>query len=344
MLRFALLCGMLLTVGCSPEVTQSENPEATQGQVYTCDLDPDTGKPLPDTCGTRSSDTGSNSISLSELKKLPLPAYFDCVRENKGLLIAAHRGGPAPGYPENTLETLQHGFAEGIRVFEVDIAESRDGVMLLMHDNRLNRTTTGDGYVADTDWADLAGLRMVDDDNQRTDFHPPKLTDVLLWAKQSGAILELDRKPTTSFRNIATAVRAAGAGDNVLLISYSDDEAAEIAAADPGLMMTAGAKGSRDIGRLEARGVDRTRLVAWTGTESPDYAAWARDIQEGVEPAFGTLGRKGERLDDQYWADGDASEYQDLVDNGLVLLATDEPYRVAAALKSDDLAREKCGR
>lgn len=315
MLRFALLCGMLLTASaCRDDSNQA------------------------------SSDSDRATQTAPAVPQLPLPAYFDCVRENKGLLIAAHRGGPAPGYPENTLETLQHGFAEGIRVFEVDIAESRDGVMLLMHDNRLNRTTTGDGYVADTDWADLAGLRMVDDDGQRTDFHPPKLTDVLLWAKQSGAILELDRKPTTSFRNIASAVRAAGAGDNVLLISYSDDEAAEIAAADPGLMMTAGAKGSRDIGRLEARGIDRTRLVAWTGTSSPDYAAWARDIQEGVEPAFGTLGRKGERLDDQYWADADASEYQDLVDNGLVLLATDEPYRVAAALKSDDLAREKCGR
>ena len=315
MLRFTLLCGMLLAVSACRDDSNQANSGAD-----------------------------NPSITAPAVAQLPLPAYFDCVRENRGLLIAAHRGGPAPGYPENTLETLQHGFSEGIRVFEVDIAESRDGVMLLMHDNRLNRTTTGDGYVADTDWAELAALRMVDDEGQRTDFHPPKLTDVLLWAKQSGAVLELDRKPTTSFRNIATAVRAAGAGDNVLLISYSDDEAAEIAAADPGLMMTAGAKGSRDIGRLEERGVDRTRLVAWTGTNSPDYAAWARNIQEGVEPAFGTLGRKGERLDDQYWADGDASEYQDLVDNGLVLLATDEPYRVAAALKSDDLAREKCGR
>lgn len=275
---------------------------------------------------------------------LSLPDYFDCVRQNNGLLIAAHRGGPAPGYPENTLETLQHGFAQGIGVFEIDVAESRDGVLLLMHDNRLNRTTTGDGYVADADWAVLSGLSMVDDAGQRTNFAPSRLTDVLLWARQSGAILQLDRKPTTSFRNIAAAVRAAGAGDHVLLISYSDAEAAEIAAADPALMLTASARGSRDIGRLEDLGVDRTRLVAWTGTRSPDFAAWARNRKEGVEPAFGTLGRKGDRLDDQYWADGDASEYQDLVDNGLVLLGTDEPYRVAAALEADDLARRACGR
>ena len=299
-------------------------------------------------CGDTSQQASPDGPNISSVATSaptpPLPEYFDCVRENKGLLIAAHRGGPAPGYPENTLETLQYGFTQGIRVFEIDVAESRDGVLVLMHDNRLNRTTTGNGYVADTNWSDLADLSMVDNDGRRTRFAPPKLTDVLLWAKQSGAILELDRKPTTSFRNIAAAVHAAGADDNVLLISYSDSEAAEIAAADPNLMLTASAKGSRDIGRLEDLGVDRTRLVAWTGTGSPDFAAWTRDLREGVEPAFGTLGRKGERLDDQYWADGDASEYENLVDNGLVLLATDEPYRVAAALSSDDLAREKCGR
>jgi len=299
-------------------------------------------------CGdlSREANPGAADITPAAISapELPLPDYFDCVRQNKGVLIAAHRGGPAPGYPENALETLQYGFTQGIRVFEIDVAESRDGVLTLMHDNRLNRTTTGDGYVADTDWATLSGLRMVDDDGQRTGFAPPKLTDVLLWAKQSGAILELDRKPTTSFRNIAAAVRAAGAEDSVIFISYTDEEAGQIAAIDPGFMLTASARGSRDIGRLEALGVDRTRLVAWTGTGSPDFAAWARDIQEGVEPAFGTLGRKGERLDDQYWADGDGSEYQDLVDNGLVLLATDEPYRVAAALTSDDLARQTCGR
>ncbi|HRX75411.1 MAG TPA: glycerophosphodiester phosphodiesterase, partial [Hyphomonas sp.] len=66
--------------------------------------------------------------------------------------------------------------------------------------------------------------------------------------------------------------------------------------------------------------------------------------QVGVEPAFGTLGHAGERLDDQYLADGDASEYDDLAADGLVLLATDEPYRVADLIAADDVGREACGR
>ncbi|MEZ5946356.1 MAG: glycerophosphodiester phosphodiesterase family protein [Hyphomonas sp.] len=275
---------------------------------------------------------------------MPLPDYFDCLRRAGGTVIAAHRGGPDKGFPENAIETFQHGFDRGIRVFEIDVAETRDGVLTLMHDDRLNRTTTGKGYVSDTDWETMSGLWLEDNDGRRTQFHPPKFSDVLLWAKETGAILELDKKPTTSFANIAAAVRAAGAEESVIFISYNDDQAAEIAAIDPDFMMTASAFGGRDVAALEARGIDRTRLVAWTGTEEPDAAAWKRLVKEGIEPAFGTLGRAGERLDDAYLADGDGSEYDDLARQGLVLIATDFPYEVADLISSDDTGRAACGR
>lgn len=274
----------------------------------------------------------------------PLPELFDCLRERGGTLVAAHRGGGAAGYPENALETLQFGLVEGVRVFEIDVATSRDGVLYLHHDERFGRTADASGYVADTDWAEVAKIRLKDIDGEVTGFHPPKLTDVLLWAKQHGVIVELDRKQMTGFRSIVEAVRAAEAEHNAIMISYSDEEAAEIAKLAPELMMTASARGDRDLARLEALGVDRTRVIGWTGTREPDPPAFERLIKEGVEPAFGTLGRKGERLDDQYWADGDGSEYQRLVDDGVVLIATDEPYRVADFLLVDEEGWEACAR
>ena len=65
--------------------------------------------------------------------------------------------------------------------------------------------------------------------------------------------------------------------------------------------------------------------------------------RRGVETAFGTLGRPGDRLDDLLWADGDPSEYRVLVEGGLTLLATDAPYRVADALTADDGVIADCG-
>ncbi|MEM1453023.1 MAG: glycerophosphodiester phosphodiesterase family protein [Planctomycetota bacterium] len=289
-------------------------------------------------------DPGTASAATRDAAKVtalpPLPELMDDVREAGGLLIAAHRGGPTDGFPENAIETLQHGLDQGLRVFEVDVAESQDGVLYLMHDRSLRRTGGHDGDVADTDWAIVEALDLRDPNGDPTGFHPATLAATLAWATEHGAILELDRKSTTSFRNIVDAVRAAGAENHVLVITYSEDEAIEVAKIAPELMMTAGVRNAEQRARLEEGGVDMTRVVSWLGTRSPDADAIAYVVGEEIEAAFGTLGRPGKRLDDVYAADRDASEYQELVDLGVTLLATDRPYFVARELTSDDVAIE----
>ena len=269
-----------------------------------------------------------------------LPGWFDCLREAGGLVIAAHRGGPAPGFPENALETLQRGAARGLVMFEVDVAESRDGVLLLMHDRDLARTTTGAGRVDETAWADIASLRLVDADGQTSDFSVPTLGETLRWAKGAGVILELDAKPSASYRKMVAAVRAAGAEDHVVLISYTHAQAGALARYAPDLVITADARNQDDLDALGERGLSRGQIVAWTGIEAPDPAAWDRLARAGVEAGFGTLGG----LDERYLADGDGAEFRALAEDGLVLLATDAPLEAAEALKADDRAATACPR
>ena len=271
-----------------------------------------------------------------------LSAFFDCVRESGGMLTASHRGGPAIGYPENGLETLQYATDNATIVHEIDVAESRDGVLFLLHDRTLGRTTTGDGMVADTDWDTIAILNLVDSEGTITDFTPPKLSDVLLWAKQTGTIVELDKKQTTSYRNIISHIRAAGAEQNAILITYNDNQAKEVARLAPDLMMTASINSREHQEELEAAGVDMTKVIAWMGINNPNPRAFQAVGYRGIETAFGTLGRPGDRLDDQYIADGDLSEFQDLADGGLTLLATDEVYKVADFLSVDEKAMAAC--
>ena len=276
----------------------------------------------------------------------PLAGLFDCVREEGGILLAAHRGGPAPGYPENAIETLDHVLSNAAFIMEVDVAETRDGVLFLMHDDTLDRTTSGTGAVADTDWADISTLDLVDNEGTATDFHPPRLTAALDWAVRNGAILELDRKGTTRFEDIIAAVREAGAESNAILITYDDAQAKDVAQLAPDLMMTASlGDAALDSGLLED-GLNRQTLIAWTGTTAPDPEVWAALAEADIESAFGTLGAEGERLDDQYWADGDPSEYSQLARDGLTLLATDVPYRLARADgwigTAQDISRKEC--
>ena len=63
-------------------------------------------------------------------------------------LILAHRG--ACGYaPENTLEAFQLALDMGADGFELDVHMSRDGHLMVIHDESVNRTTNGTGLVRD---------------------------------------------------------------------------------------------------------------------------------------------------------------------------------------------------
>jgi len=284
-------------------------------------------------------DTGHTANGFS----MDLPDFFDCVRETGGVVLASHRAGPTADYPENALETLQYAQSHGIFVHEIDIAESRDGVLFLMHDDRLERTTTGRGHVARTEWDRLKDLRLIDPQGRKTAYAPAKLSDVLIWAKKSGAIVELDRKSSTSFARIIQTVRKAGAENHVILITYTPEQAFEVARLAPDLMMTIGITSLDQQVRLEAEGIDMRYVIAWMGTRSLDVQLTRGLAARGIETAFGTLGRPETRLDAEFWADGDPSEYQALMDQGLTLLASDEIYNLAAAFTSAQESRVKCG-
>lgn len=276
-------------------------------------------------------------------ERASLPEWFDCLREAGAVTLAAHRGGPASGFPENALETLQSTLPH-TPLMEVDVSETADGVLILMHDETLDRTTTGSGRVEATRWEAIQGLKLKDPDGEETAFSPPLLSHALRWAKRNDAVLELDRKGKASFDKIIRAVGAAGARDHVVLIAYDEDDLVEIERSGGDLMRTASVNSEVQLRRILDSGVKADRLIAWTGTETPDGALWSMLRERGIEPAFGTLGRPGLRLDDAYWADGNGEEYDQLVEMGVTLLATDAPVRVARHLEADDTGWQACGR
>jgi len=54
--------------------------------------------------------------------------------------ICAHRGA-SDTHPENTLAALQQAIALGVQMIEFDVALTKDGKLVLMHDSTINRTT-----------------------------------------------------------------------------------------------------------------------------------------------------------------------------------------------------------
>lgn len=71
--------------------------------------------------------------------------------------IFAHRGNSSEA-PENTLVAFRAARLPGITGVELDVQLSKDGVPVVIHDERLERTTTGSGWVGDHSLAQLKQL------------------------------------------------------------------------------------------------------------------------------------------------------------------------------------------
>jgi glycerophosphoryl diester phosphodiesterase len=62
--------------------------------------------------------------------------------------LCAHRGG-MDTHPENTIPAFRYSIESGVQMIEFDIQFSKDSVLVIMHDDSVDRTTDGKGNVAD---------------------------------------------------------------------------------------------------------------------------------------------------------------------------------------------------
>lgn len=72
-------------------------------------------------------------------------------------LSAAHRG-HSIAYPENTLEAYRKAIELGVDMIECDVNITWDGMLVMMHDTTLDRTTNGGGRVSAATWEEIQRL------------------------------------------------------------------------------------------------------------------------------------------------------------------------------------------
>ena len=72
--------------------------------------------------------------------------------------ITAHRG--ASGYaPENTLSAIKKALEIGVDRIEVDVQQTSDGVVVCLHDKKLDRTTNATGLVSKKSWEEVKNVK-----------------------------------------------------------------------------------------------------------------------------------------------------------------------------------------
>lgn len=286
-------------------------------------------QPAPTTRSEISREAGESYT----LAPTDLPAFFDCLRESGQAVVAAHRGGPARGHAENALETFEYTLSQAPALLEIDISETSDGVLVLMHDDEIDRTTTGTGLVREITFEQLRAHQLEDESGEALEAIAPTFREALDWA-EGKTVLELDVKRGVSYEDVVAEVRAANAEDRVVFITYSTAAAIRVHNLAPELMLSVSIEDERDLDELERAGVDLARVLAWTGIEEPNAALNVALAERGVEAMFGTLGNPAVSWDGRFERSGD-DQYAEFAETGLVLISTD---RVAAAARDLDAA------
>ena len=102
--------------------------------------------------------------------------------DESSVIVVAHRA-DWRNFPENSLEAIQSAIDMGVDMLEIDVQRTMDGVLILMHDHNLDRTTTGSGNIAETTWDEISKLNLKDHQGNVTSYKVPTLEQALLLCK-----------------------------------------------------------------------------------------------------------------------------------------------------------------
>ena len=239
--------------------------------------------------------------------------------------VFAHRGGCALG-PENTIIAFDRGVATGADGLELDVHLSRDGVVIVHHDETLDRTTNGIGPVAA---CSADALKRVD---AAYGFNPdegyplrgqgvgvPTLREVLARYPSSRIIVEMKVDSRPMGLAVADEVRRAGAAGRVCLAGFGS---VALAAARAALPEAASSATRREVRWAFYRSRVRwpLRHASYGGYQIPERAGGHTVVTPRfIEDAH----RAG--LQVQVWTVDDEADMRRLLDWGVDALISNRP-------------------
>jgi glycerophosphoryl diester phosphodiesterase len=238
------------------------------------------------------------------------------------VLVIAHRG--ASGYaPENTLAAFKRAIALGATFIETDLQLSRDSRFVAIHDDTVNRTTSGTGKVHDLSLADLkrldAGAWF---GSEFAGERIPTLDEILEFSKKNDVVFYLELKPGGSWGGehaLIGALRESQEVARTVVISFDAGVLEGLRKIEPTLMT-----GLLFDGQI-ARPLDKAVEVG------ARQLAVRGDL---VTPALLAEARKKD-LQVVCWTVNQPAHMRLLIDAGVDGIMSDYPDRIVAAIKKE---------
>ncbi len=153
--------------------------------------------------------------------------------------IIGHRG--APEYaPENTLLSFRKAIELGVDWIELDVHETQDGVLVVIHDRWVNRTTSGVGRVSEMTFEEIRRLDAGKGEKV------PTLQEVIELAR--GKVkLNIEVKAPGFEQKLVDIIHENDITDQCMISSFHEESIKRVKQLDPGIMT----------------GVLRERQISW---------------------------------------------------------------------------------
>ena len=259
------------------------------------------------------------------------------------MLVIAHRGGAAL-WPENTLYAFEHARDLGVDVLEMDVQVTSDGVLVVLHDAALDRTTNGSGPVNKLSLNELkkldAAFRFSPDGGRSfplrgRGINVPTLQEVFRALPGMRFNIEPKQAQPSLVKPLCRMIRESGLQKQVMIGSFSAqvlaefrEECPEVAtSASPievGALLTASTAGANEQQRaLAAKAVQVPESIGGRSVLTREFieAAHARNLQVHA------------------WTINDEESMTRLIELGVDGIMTDYPNRLIALLKAKPQGR-----
>jgi len=252
------------------------------------------------------------------------------------VLVFAHRGSRVLA-PENTPRAFDLALGVGADVLETDVRLSRDGVVFVTHDARLERTTDGRGLVRDTSAATLAaldaGYRFVSPEGRAARGEGIRMVTLdALLERYPDSLVNVDIKDASPLaaEAVARVLERGDAGERVTVGSFHAAALARFRKLAP---QVATAATQAEVARLYfgrwSPGARTTGVLPYRWLQIPP--AW-RGIPLATPAFIATARERGIRI--AYWTIDDPARMRELVRRGAHAIVTDRPD-LACALRAD---------
>ena len=289
------------------------------------------------------------ALALGVLALISQPAQTSAVLSKLGdkPLVIAHRGGKGL-WPENSLFAFERASDLGVDMLEMDLHLSSDGELVVIHDRTLNRTTNGQGRVAEHSLTQLQALdaayNWTADGGQSYPYRGqgiriPTLTEVLQRFPDAAKVIEMKVPDVGMEAALCEALQSHQQIDRVVIGSFYDRSLQLFREQCPGVATSAGPGSVRMLVALNWVGLGSLLSPSYQALQIPE----AHDGLLIASPSlFKTASERG--LNIQMWTINEQADMRRLLDKGAHALITDYPDRALQVLgrptQINALARE----